>query len=140
MGTVYTLDGPDAADGGLPETPVVEQADGELADGRGTVPQVRYAVSYVDIAGRVIARDPQIGLALYRVDGPLVILTRVRGLYADTWGGRTVTYRRARCSGGMLAVRLGSDAHLFAGDQTVTATELGRVVGRVRIAPTASRR
>ncbi len=135
--TVYTLDGPDAADGGLPETPVVEQADGELADGRGTVPQVRYAVSYVDIAGKVIARDPQIGLALYRVDGPLVILTRVRGLYADTWGGRTVTYRRARCSGGMLAVRLGTDEHLFAGDQTVTATELGRVVGRVRIAPTA---
>jgi hypothetical protein len=32
-------------------------------------------------------------------------------------------------------VHLGTDEHLFAQDQTVTATELGHVVGTIRIAP-----
>ena len=42
-------------------------------------------------------------------NGPIVILTRVRGLYAnDTWSGRRVTYRRLRCTGGQLSVRLGT--------------------------------
>jgi hypothetical protein len=96
---------------------------------------VRYAVSYVDIAGTPLARDPQLGLTLFRVDGPMVILTRVRGLYPDTWGGRVVTYRRARCNGGRLSVRLGTDEHLFESAQVVTAREGGRVVARTRIEP-----
>jgi hypothetical protein len=133
--TVYTVDGPDAADGGLPETPVRERGDGTLVTATLTVPRVRYAVSYVDIAGTPLARDPQIGLALYRVDGPMVILTRVRGVDPDTWAGRTVTYRRVRCTGGTLSVRLGTDEHLFDRDQTVTAREGGTVVGAQRIAP-----
>jgi hypothetical protein len=133
--TVYTLDGPDPADGGLPETPVRDRSNGELVSAGGAAPLVRYAVSYVDIAGRPLARDAQIGLTLYRVDGPLVILTRIVGLYPDTWAGRTVTYRRLRCTGGTLSVRVGTDEHLFDTDQTVTATELGRVVRTIRIAP-----
>lgn len=134
--TVYTVDGPDPADGGLPETPVFARPDGELATAAGTAPHVQYAVSYTDIAGTPLARDAQIGLTLYRVDGPLVILTRISGVYPDSWGGRTVTYRRFSCAGGTLSVRLGTDAHLFAVDQTVTATELGHVVGSISIAPT----
>jgi dolichyl-phosphate-mannose-protein mannosyltransferase len=135
--TVFTVDGPDPADGGLPETPVHELADGRLATATGATPRVRYAVSYTDITGTRLARDPGIGLALYRVDGPIVILTRVRGLYAnDTWSGRRVTYRRLRCTGGQLSVRLGTDAHLFSGDQVVTATEQGHVVGSIQIGPT----
>ncbi len=137
VGTVYTVDGPDPADGGLPETPVHERPDGRLATASGTIPRVRYAVSYTDIAGTRLARDPGIGLALYRVDGPMVILTRIRGLYAnDTWSGRRVTYRRLRCTGGQLTVRLGTDAHLFSGNQVVTATEQGKVVGSIEVAPT----
>ncbi len=136
VGTVYSVDGPDPADGGLPETPVVARGDGELATASGAVPRVRYAVSYVDIAGTPLARDSQIGLTLYRVNGPLVILTRVTGTYPDTWGGRTVTYRRFRCTGGTLSVRLGTDEHLFTGDQTVSAIESGRVVRTIHIAPT----
>jgi hypothetical protein len=112
-------------------------SDGRLATAAGTAPHVRYAVAYTDIAGTRLARDPGIGLALYRVNGPIVILTRVRGLYAnDTWSGRRVTYRRLRCTGGQLSVRLGTDAHLFSGDQVVTATENGQVVGSIQIGPT----
>jgi hypothetical protein len=135
--TVYTVDGPDPADGGLPETPVRELADGRLATATGATPRVRYAVSYTDIAGTRLAGDPGIGLALYRVNGPIVILTRVRGLYAnDTWSGRRVTYRRLRCAGGQLSVRLGTDSHLFSGNQVVTASENGRVVGSITVSPT----
>jgi hypothetical protein len=138
VGDVYTVDGPDPADGGLPETPVRERRDGTLVtaglDGRP--PRVLYAVSYTDIAGHVLARDPKLGLALYRVDGPLVVLTRVRGLYPnDTWAGRRVTYRRLRCTGGRLAVRVGTDEQLFTSTQLVTVTSGGRVVGRHRIVP-----
>ena len=86
----------------------------------------------------MLARDAGIGLTLYRVNGPMVVLTRVRGLYPnDTWGGRTVLYRRVRCDGGVLSVKLGTDEKLFDRDQVVTATEEGRVVARVRVAPTA---
>jgi hypothetical protein len=134
--TVYTVDGPDPADGGLPETPVHESRDGTLVTATGSTPRVRYAVSYVDIAGTRLARDAQIGLALYRVDGPMVVLTRVRGLYPnDSWAGRTVTYRRVRCRGGSLAVKLGTDEKLFDAVQVVTATSGGRVVATGRIAP-----
>jgi len=134
VGDVYTVNGPDAADGGLPETPVRERRDGTLITAARAAPRVGYAVSYIDLAGTPIARDP-IGLVLYRIDGPLVVLTRVTGLYPDTWAGRRVTYRRLRCAGGHLAVRLGTDEHLFATSQVVTATAGGRVVGRIRVAP-----
>jgi len=137
VGTVYTVDGPDAADGGLPETPVRGRGDGTLVTAAGRVPVVRYAVSYADIAGTVLERDPGIGLALYRVDGPLVILTRVDGVYPDSWGGRKVSYRRNRCSGGTLTVRLGTDEHLFTRPQLVTAREEGRVVADVLVVPGA---
>jgi len=133
---IYTVDGPDPADGGLPETPVRERGDGTLVTASGNAPRVRYAVSYTDIAGRPVARDPKLGLALYRVNGPLVVLTRVSGLYPnDTWSGKRVTYRRLRCEGGRLAVRLGTDENLFDSRQVVTARSGGKVVGRVAIAP-----
>jgi hypothetical protein len=133
---VYTVDGPDPADGGLPETPVTERPDGTLVTATGRSPRVGYAVSYTDIAGTPIARDLRIGLALYRVDGPLVVLTRVTGIYPDdTWSGRRVTYRRLRCSGGHLSVRLGTDEHLFSTAQVVTATVGKRDVARISVPP-----
>ncbi|MFZ1880926.1 MAG: glycosyltransferase family 39 protein [Gaiellaceae bacterium] len=138
VGAVYTVDGPDAADGGLPETPVREREDGILVSATGT-PRVAYAVSYTDIAGARVARDPGIGLALYRVNGPLVVLTRITGLYSDTWSGRRVTYRRLRCTGGQLSVRLGTDEHLFSSAQRVTATIGGKLAGSIDVLPAEQR-
>src|SRR5207248_5486186 len=77
VGDVFTVAGPDPADGGLPEIPVRERHDGTLVTAGGRPPRVGYAISYTDIAGRAIARDSKLGLVLYRVDGPLVVLTRV---------------------------------------------------------------
>ena len=84
-------------------------------------------VQYVlapDAAGTVVARDPAIGVTLYRVDGPLVVPTHVAGLYPDdTWSGRRVTYTRTHCTGGHVTVTLGSDASLFAKPQLVLTGE-----------------
>jgi hypothetical protein len=46
-----------------------------------------------------------------------------------------VTYRRLRCTGGHLSVRLGTDEHLFSTAQVVTATVGGRVVARKLVPP-----
>jgi hypothetical protein len=100
-------------------------------------------VQYVlgqDVVGKVVASDPQIGVDLYRVDGPLVVaVTHVRGLYPnDTWSGRHVTYSRSHCSGGTLTVQLATDGSLYTSTQTVVAREHGNLVGRASIPPTAT--
>jgi hypothetical protein len=93
-----------------------------------------------DVVGKIIASDPQIGVNLYRVDGPLVVaVTRVRGLYPnDTWSGRRVTYERTHCTGGTLTVQLMTDSALYTSAQTVVAREHGSIVGRASIPPTAT--
>jgi hypothetical protein len=98
--------------------------------------RVQYVLGQ-DVVGKVVASDPQIGVSLYRVDGPLVVAdTRVRGLYPnDTWSGPRVTYERTNCAGGTLTVQLGSDPSLFASVQTVTAFVGLRPVARARIEP-----
>lgn len=126
----------------LPATPVVRRADGRLAAG-GEVVRAEYVLAdgSIDLKGRVLAPDGNLGVALYRVAGPVVLLTDVTGLYPnDTWSGRNVTYRRVECSGGRLSVLLGSDPSLFTRAQTVIAREGGRVVGRARIAPAGQAR
>jgi hypothetical protein len=134
VGTIYSI-GPDPWMGGLPETAVSVRADGRV-----TAPRVQYALSMLDIAGRPVAHDKGIGFTLYRVNGPLVVLTRVTGLYPrDTWGRRRVTYTRRECTGGTVTVTLQTDGRLFDSDQTIVATEGGRTVGRVRIPPTEAR-
>jgi len=90
-----------------------------------------------EIKGKLLAEDP-IGVRLYRVDGPVVSLAHVAGLYeGDTWSGKRVTYARVDCIGGELTVTLASDPSLYRTGQVVTAFEGGAAVGRVRIAPTA---
>ena len=64
-----------------------------------------------------------------------MILTRITGLYPnDTWGRRLVTYRRERCTGGSLDVRVGTDAQLFDSTQTIDVTSGSRTTS-ISIAP-----
>jgi hypothetical protein len=141
LGPVYTTAGP--APGGLPETQLSRRDDGRLVDPAGRVVRARYVLadSSQDIEGRPIARDPRIGLQVYRTGGPLVVPTKITGLYpADTWSGRRVDYTRVDCTGGSLSVLLGSDPNLFRRPQTVTARVVGRVVGRASVAPAGQAR
>ena len=90
-------------------------------------------LSDVEVGGKRIETDP-VGVALYRVDGPVVILNKVTGLYPnDTWSGKSVTYRRVECTGGTLAVQLQGDKGLFETPQSVIATEHGNPIGRTLI-------
>lgn len=118
----YAVLGHDIWTGGLPQAQLHERGDGVLVDGRrvplraGTV----LAPIALGLAGRTIASDSQVGLAVQRVNGELVVLTKVTGLYPDTWSGRTVTYLRRRCSRGYVSALLQSDEQLFDADQNVS--------------------
>jgi hypothetical protein len=137
--TVYDLGGP--VPGGLPETHVQPRRDGTLVDDAGNVVTARYALTSdgTDLVGKVVGRDPKIGLNLVRVDGPVVVIkTQVHGLYqdpGDTWSGKTVSYARSSCTGGRLSVLLQSDASLYRSTQTVTALVGGKVAGVAHVPP-----
>ena len=141
VGPVYTTSGP--MDGGLPETAVtVDVATGEVrrAEGGARV-RAAYALadSSIDLDGEPVASDPRLPLTLYRVDGPLVSLTSVEGVYNDQWSGPEVTYRRVRCEGGALTVVLESDPGLFDRAQRVEAVVLGTTTSRsVKVSPTGT--
>jgi hypothetical protein len=135
VGTVYDLDGAPLPDP-LPTSPATRSQSGVLLSG-GRQLTARYVLTdgSVALAGAVVASDP-VGVALYRVDGPVVVLTHVSGLYPlDTWSGPSATYERVQCNGGRLSVKLESDPQLFRRVQTVVAREGGRVVGRAHISP-----
>ncbi len=132
---VFSLGG--SASDPLTETSVTRRRGGGLvAGGRLLRAQYVLADGSTEVHGRLVATDP-LGLRLYRVDGPVVSLTRVTGLYPDTWSGKRVTYERVDCTGGRLTVRFESDPSLYRTVQLVTAYERGAEVARVRIAPTA---
>ncbi len=138
VGTIYDVDGAARPDP-LPETPVSRAADGRLIEPGPSAAAIRaqyvLAPGSLEIAGKLVAADP-VGVDLYRVEGPVVVLTHVTGLYPnDTWSGRMVAYQRVKCTGGTLSVQLGSDPSLFARAQTVVAREAGRVVGSASVPP-----
>jgi Dolichyl-phosphate-mannose-protein mannosyltransferase len=88
------------------------------------------------LVGKRIAADDSKEMALLRVNGPLRARSVTAGLYpADTWSGKTARYTRFDCTGGILAVTLGSDPGLFKTDQTVVARVGGQVVGTASVPP-----
>jgi hypothetical protein len=141
VGTIYDTGEPLAGD--LPETPLrTDRLTGLMRTSNGKPVRAAYVLTdgTVSLQGRVVARDERKGMLLYAVHGPLRQTTRVEGLYPqDTWSGRTVTYTRLSCRGGTVTVELQSDPALFPKPNTVTATAGGRVVGRVAVAPRATR-
>ena len=110
--------------GGLAQTPVtVSRQTGDLlAGGRQVRAQYALADTSLALKGTVIARDAPKRMVLYRVDGPLRQISRVNGIYGDTWSGKDATYTRLDCSGGTLLVQLQSDPNLFTRPNVVTAS------------------
>jgi hypothetical protein len=137
FGPVYSLDRTRRPDP-LPETAITRRADGRLVAG-GLPVRSEYALvdGSIDLEGHIVAQDRGVGLRLYRTAGELIAPTKVTGLYADTWSGRTVTYRRLDCPGGTVAVSVGSDPSLFRHAQVVRAYEGSRLVAGTSVAPAA---
>jgi dolichyl-phosphate-mannose-protein mannosyltransferase len=133
VGKVYDVDGALRRDP-LPETDANRASNGDLVVGdKPVTAQYVLANSAVELGGKRIKQDP-LGVDLYRVNGPIVILSHVGGLYRnDTWSGKKATYQRVECTGGSLTVTLQGDDRLFTRPQTVVATEGGQVVGRATI-------
>ena len=122
VGHVYYVDQP--TPGGIGEVKLVADGRGIFRDPQGRTVRVPYALldGSVTPDGVVVARDTQLGTAVWRLTGPLSSRTTVTGLYADgNWSGPLVTWRLLRCSAGTLTVLLHSDPTLFTGRQTVTA-------------------
>ncbi|MGI8420765.1 MAG: glycosyltransferase family 39 protein [Gaiellaceae bacterium] len=119
--------------GNLPDTQETIGRDGYLRDPAGRLERPCYVVvdGLRDPGGRPLARDAALGVALYRLDGPLRSVTRVAGLYPnDSWSGPRVVYTRLGCHGGSVRVGLLGDPSLFRAPQTV------RSGGRsLRVAP-----
>jgi dolichyl-phosphate-mannose-protein mannosyltransferase len=137
VGQIYDLSGP--LPGGQPEKFAhLDRTTGAITGDDGRSIRARYVLTdaSVALAGKPLAEDSKNGLVLFRVGGPLRSQSVVSGLYLqDTWSGKTVRYTRFSCAGGRLRVLLGSDQGLFRSDQTVTAREAGRVVGRASVTP-----
>jgi hypothetical protein len=141
VGPIYFMGGP--TPGYLAETEVtIDEKSGEIRTTDGERVEADYVLTEDALTpdGVVVARDPGIGITLWRVDGSLVATeTAIEGLYPnDTWSGREVSWTRERCRGGTLTVGLSSDPKLFDEDQIVTAFVGGEEAGRARIAPAGS--
>jgi glycosyltransferase involved in cell wall biosynthesis len=125
--------------GDMPEIQThVDQATGELS---GITERYVLAPASVQLVGDRIAADPAKQLVLYRVAQPTRVTTRVVGLYPTTpgveaWSRGHVSWIRSQCTGGTLAVKVSSDANLFAGKTSMLAISGTTAPHTLPIAPT----
>ena len=104
------------------------------ADGKTIHAQYVLAPDTLEIAGTLL-KDDGAGVGLYRVNGPIVILTHVSGIYPnDTWSGKLVDYQRVQCTGGTLAVAA-AGRRAAVQDAADRRRERGRPGGRPREGP-----
>ena len=130
VGQVYYTTSP--TPGGIAEIPVaIDEATGAVrtADGKPIRPAYLLTDGSVDPNALPVARDPLLGMTVWKVGAPLVLArTTKTGLYpGDTWSGPTVTWTRAHCRGGSLTVSLSGDAQLLPNGSVVTASSGERV-------------
>jgi Dolichyl-phosphate-mannose-protein mannosyltransferase len=127
---VYYTGGP--TPGGIGEIQVVtDRHTGAVRTAAGAPIRLAYLLTdgSVDPNAAPVARDPQLGMTVWKVDGPLVLAkTTKTGLYpGDSWSGPVVTWKREHCGGGSLTVSLTGDAQLLPDGSTVTASSGQRV-------------
>ncbi len=125
VGQIYYTVAP--TPGGVGELPVeVAQVSGavSLAGGGPVRPVYLLTDGSIEPDAKPIARDPLLGMTVWKVNGELVLArTVIKGIYPnDTWSGRVVTWKREHCRGGSLTVLLSGDAQLFPEGSVVTAT------------------
>jgi hypothetical protein len=138
VGPVYNLHGP--PDGLPQETITIDPRNTVARDPSGNVVRAQYVLTdkSLNVAGRVVAQDPGLGMVLYRVGGPVRLIGRLDGVYPDSWSGPTVGYTREPCVSGTLSVVLAGYAKLQPRPVTVVARSAGRVL-RIVVPPTGHR-
>jgi hypothetical protein len=140
VGRLYNLGSfPD----GLPQTTLlVDPATGLMRDASGNPGKADYFLSdrTLVVRGETVAHDPLLGMALYRVSGPLAALERVEGLYRDSLSGGQVVYTRYACRGGSVSILLTTFTALHRVPVSVVAMSNGKPVGSTTLVPGATRR
>jgi hypothetical protein len=129
--------------GGIGETPVApDPTDGTLRGPNGETVDAPYALLDGSISpdGEIVASDPALGVALWRLSGPLSSTTKLTGIFPnDTWSGRHVRWTRHHCRGGELVVSLHSDPNLVGNELTdVLAVVDGHPAARIVVPPMGS--
>ncbi len=146
---VYYTAGP--TPGGIGEIQVVtDRRTGAVRTAGGAPVRLAYLLTdgSVDPNAAPVARDAQLGMTVWKVDGPLVLAkTTKQGLYpGDSWSGRAVIWTREHCGGGTLTLSLTGDAQLLPDGSTVTASSGQRVrvvpneIATLRVPLTAKKR
>jgi hypothetical protein len=64
--------------------------------------ELRYALTdfWTQLRGERVATNELTRMTVYRVDGPVVVVEGLQGLFPDLWSGPTAVYRRYACTGG----------------------------------------
>ncbi len=135
VGPVYNLSAP--PDGLPEETLTLDPGTAFIRHGTGKVLRAEYVLSdgSMQVAGKTVATDPGISMAVYRVDGPVRVVRQTQGIYPDKWSGPGVQYTRYPCAAGTLSVALAGYRPLQPRAVTVVARNARRLLGRIVVPP-----
>jgi hypothetical protein len=129
---------------GLPQQMIrTEPRTGLIKVVGGGVVHAQYVLTDTSqvLAGTPIASDKRIGMRLYRVRGPIRVITTAGDIYPDRWSGSSATLVAYACHGGKLILELAGEPRVHPGPVTVVATSGGRRLARLVVPPSlASRR
>jgi Dolichyl-phosphate-mannose-protein mannosyltransferase len=97
--------------------------------------KLRYVLTdaWSKFRGDVVARNELTAMVTYRIDGPLVAIEHLQGLYPDLWTSSFAVYRRYACAGGSLRLVVETNPVLHPRRFFVTVSQHGLETGRVAV-------
>jgi 4-amino-4-deoxy-L-arabinose transferase-like glycosyltransferase len=131
VGAVYALSQPFDSFG---QRMASTQPDGRV-EYLGEPLELRYALTdaWTKLRGQLVARNELTLMATYRIDGPLVVIEQLQGLYPDLWSGPFAGYRRFDCSGGSVRFTVDTNPTLHRRAFVVTVVQHGVETNRLRV-------
>ena len=117
-----------------------------LPDGRveylGRPLDLRYALTdiWTKLQGEFVTRNDLTGMAVYRLDGPLVVIESLQGLFPDRWTGASAIYRRYDCERGSLVLDFETNPVLHPKRFSVIVSQHGAETGRLVVPPRPARK
>jgi hypothetical protein len=97
--------------------------------------RVRYALTdaWTKLRGAIAATNELTAMRAYRVNGPLVVIEQLQGLYPDLWSSSSAIYRRYHCAGGSVRFTVETNSRLHRRRFGVTVFQHGVRTGRLTV-------
>jgi hypothetical protein len=97
--------------------------------------ELRYVLtdSWSKFRGEVVVTNELTAMHVYRVDGPLITIETLQGLYPDLWSSSTALYRRYDCAGGSVQFTVETNPRLHPRPFRVSVLQHGLQTGRLRV-------